>query len=65
MRRIFLCSQDDCQVIQSGDGHAEGDACENCDARGVVELVAVSRDDIEGRSGEYIAAEIRRTFDGN
>lgn len=65
MRRIYVCSQDDCQVIQSGDDHAEGDGCENCDAPGVVELVAVSRADIEGRSGDYIAAEIRRTFDGN
>lgn len=65
MRRIYVCSQDDCQVIQSGDGHAAGDACENCDAPGVVELVTVSREDIEGRSGDYIAAEIRRTFDGN
>lgn len=64
MRRIFLCSREDCQVIQSGDGHAEGDACENCDERSLVELVTVSRADIEGRSGDYIAAEIRRTFEG-
>jgi hypothetical protein len=65
MRRIYLCSQKDCQVIQSGDEHAEGEPCENCDAPGVVELVTVSRADIEGRSGDYIAAEIRRTFEGN
>lgn len=62
MRRILICNADDCPAMQEGDEYADGEPCPNCGEGELVEYVAVTREEVDGRNGDYVLSGIRAMF---
>jgi hypothetical protein len=63
MKSMFMCLDEDCLCVQPGDDWMDGADCPNCGTGVLRQVVVVTREEIEGRSGDYIAAEVRAAFD--